>query len=103
MGHSRANIYEKHYQNRVIDIDIAAAILQTPSRSSLLKSVSHLDLDRDPRVPQMLDQKERDAALADPKLIQLIAEVKDYHARFPRLAFCKSKNHEIYTPEQRHL
>lgn len=103
MGHSRVNIYEQHYQNRVINIDITAAILKTPSRSSLLESIGHLGLDRDPRVPQMLDQKERDAVLADPKLIQLIAEIKDYRASFPRFAFRKSKNHEKRTPEQKHL
>lgn len=102
MGHSRVNIYEQHYQNRVINIDITAAILKTPSRSSLLESVDHLGLDRDPRVPQMLDQKERDAVLADPKLVQLIAEIKDYRASFPRFAFRKFE-HEKRTPEQKHL
>lgn len=103
MGHSRVNIYEQHYQNRVINIDITAAILKTPSRSSLLESVGHLGLDRDPRVPQTLDQKDRDAVLADPKLVQLIAEIKGYRASFPRFAFRESKNHEKRTPEQKHL
>lgn len=103
MGHSRADIYEKHYQNRVVNIDIAAAILKTPSRSSLLESVGHIGLDHDPRVPQTLDQEEKDAVLADPELIQITTQINDYCASVPRQAFCDSRDPEKRTPEWRHL
>lgn len=103
MGHSRFDIYEKHYQNRVVNIDISAAILKTPSRNSLLESVGHIGLDRDPRVPQTLDQKEKDAVLIDPELVQLTAEIEDYRASVPRQVFCNSKNPEKRTTEWRNL
>ena len=103
IGHSRADIYEKHYQNGVVNIDIAAAILKTPSRSSLLKSIGHIGLDHDPRVPQTLDQKEKDAVLADPELIQLTTAMNDYRASVPRQAFRDSRDPEKRTTEWRHF
>ncbi len=103
MGHSRSDIYEKHYQNRVVNIDIAAAMLKTPSRSSLLESVGHIGLDRDPRVPQTLDQREKDAVLADPELIQITTEINDYRASVPRQAFYNTKDPKKWTTELRHL
>ena len=82
--HSRADIYEKHYQNRVVNINISAAMLKTPSRSSLLESVGYIGLDRDPRVSQSLNKEEKDAVLANPELVQLTVEIKDYRAGVPQ-------------------
>ena len=102
MGHSRADIYEKHYQNRVVNIDISAAMLKTPSRSSLLESVGHIGLDRDPRVPQSLNREEKYAVLADPELVQLTAEIKDYRAGVPKEFFRNLKDPQKRTSEWRH-
>ena len=55
MGHTNSYIFEKYYQNRVVSIDISVAIVKMPSRSSLLASVGHIGVDRDPGAPLDLD------------------------------------------------
>ena len=92
MGHSRADIYEKHYQNRVVNIDIWGAMLKTPSRSSLLESVGYIGLDRDLRVLQSLKKEEKDTVLANPELVHLTAEIKDYRAGVSKEFFCNSND-----------
>lgn len=86
MGQSNSYIYEKYYQNRVVSIDVSAAVLKTPSRSSLLASVGHIGIDRDPRAPLHLDAEERDAALADPKFVKTEAHIKELQASIYRIA-----------------
>ncbi len=46
MGHSRNSIFEDFYQNHVVGTNIAAAVLKTPSRTSLLTSIDHIGIDR---------------------------------------------------------
>ena len=92
MGHSNSSIFEKYYQNRVVSIDISAAVLKMPSRSSLLASVGHIGIDRDPRAPLHLDTKERDAALADQEYISLQARIKEHRAS-------TYKQHDQHTDE----
>ena len=65
MGHTNSYIYEKFYQNRLVKTNISAASLKMPSRSSLLASVAHIGINRDPRAPVHLDINEQDAALAN--------------------------------------
>ena len=74
-------------------------MLKTPSRSSLLESVGHIGLDRDPRVPQSLNKEEKDAVLADLELVQLTAEIKDYRVGVPKEFFCNSKDPQKRTSE----
>ncbi|KAL9130584.1 MAG: hypothetical protein Q9175_006985 [Cornicularia normoerica] len=76
MGHTNSYIFKKFYQNRVIKTDISAAFLKIPSRSSLLASVGHIDIDRNPRAPVHLDTNEQDAALADQNFVYLKARIK---------------------------
>ena len=80
MGHSNSSIYEKFYQNRYVTTDIAAAILKTPSRSSLLASVGHIGIDRDPRAPLRLHAEERKTALANPNFIAIEVRIKNLNA-----------------------
>lgn len=80
MGHSNSNIYEKFYQNQVVSTDISAAILKMPSRSSLLASVDHIGIDRDPRAPLHLDTEEQDTALANQKFVEIEARIKKLNA-----------------------
>lgn len=47
-----------------------------PSRSSLLASVGHIGINRDPRAPVHLDVDEQDAALADQNIVCLEARIK---------------------------
>ena len=80
MGHTNSYIFEKYYQNRVVSIEISAAILKMPSRSSLLASVGHIGVDRDPRAPLHLDPGEKHTALMDRKFVAINAQIKELRA-----------------------
>ncbi len=80
MGHTNSSIYERFYQNRVVSIDISAAFLKMPSRSSLIASVGHIGIDRDPRAPLCLDSEEEDAALLDQEYSSLGARIEELRA-----------------------
>ena len=81
MGHSRNSIFEHFYQNHVVSTDIAAAVLKTPSRSSLLASFDHIGIDRDPRAPKSLDPKEQASILADERYVEIQEQIKELRAR----------------------
>ncbi len=81
MGHSRSSIFEHFYQNNVVGTDIAAAVLKTPSRSSLIASIGHIGIDRDPRAPQDLDTKEQATVLADKRYVEIQERIKELRAR----------------------
>ena len=51
MGHVNGTIYEKSYQNQVVDYDIISAFLETPSDEALIKLMGHLSLIRDLNAP----------------------------------------------------
>lgn len=97
MGHHNSAIFEKHYQNRVVSIDISAAFLKMPSRDSLIASVGHIGIDRDPRAPQRLSTEEQDAALTDRDYVSLQARIKKFRASIyenHQQPTCKKKTNE---------
>ena len=81
IGHSRSSIFEHFYQNHVVSADIAAAVLKTPSRSSLIASIGHIGIDRDPRAPLELDPQEQASALADERYVQLQDHTRELRVR----------------------
>ena len=81
MGHSRSSIFEHFYRNHVVSTDIAAAVLKTPSRSSLLASIGHIGIDRDPRAPKGLNPKEQASILADKRYVEIQEHIKELRTR----------------------
>lgn len=79
MGHSNSQIFVRYYQSRVVSTDISAAFLKMPSRSSLLASIGHIGIDRDPRAPLQLELEEKKAVLSDQRLIRINTQI--YHLR----------------------
>ncbi|MCJ1478267.1 hypothetical protein MMC13_006944 [Lambiella insularis] len=59
MGHARDDIYDRHYQNQVVDVEVAAAFLDKPSDVHLLEAVNHMSFTRDHHAPTSLTATER--------------------------------------------
>ena len=59
MGHAHDGIYNKHYQNDVVDADIVSAVLEKPSDEASMRLLGHVALTRDPNAPTKLSPTQR--------------------------------------------
>jgi Protein of unknown function (DUF3435) len=70
MSHRDAGIFQA-YINERIQCDVQAAFLGRPSADALLKSISHMNRDVDPRAPIKLTQCEVDELKIRPLIVEL--------------------------------
>ncbi len=59
MGHAHDGIYNKHYQNDVVEADIVSAVLEKPSDNASMRLLGHVALTRDPNAPTKLTSRQR--------------------------------------------
>ncbi|KAL6712955.1 hypothetical protein ACLMJK_009510 [Lecanora helva] len=103
MGHTNSYIFEKYYQNRVVSTDISAAFLKKPPRSSLLASVGHIGIDRDPRAPCGLEPEEKSAALADQRYVAIEARIKELRSECYRACSGPLSNSAVVQSQKKEL
>jgi hypothetical protein len=69
MGHMNAGIFQA-YINERISCDVQAAFLGRPSATALLKSMSHMSRDIDPRAPNDMSDADKDALKIHPLIVE---------------------------------
>ncbi len=70
MSHKDAGIFQA-YINERIQCDVQAAFLGRPSADAILKSVSYMSRDVDPRAPTKLTCHEVDSLKTHPLIVEL--------------------------------
>ena len=75
MGHANSAIYDKYYQNDIVDADIVAALLEKPSDQAAMRLLGHVSLARDPNAPNSLSDVDRYQIAISP-------EVQEARARY---------------------
>ncbi|EXJ77320.1 hypothetical protein A1O3_09546 [Capronia epimyces CBS 606.96] len=68
MGHAHDGIYQRHYQNDVVDVDIVAAVLEKPSDERSMRLLGHVSLTRDPNAPTSLTLAQRRQLSSKPEI-----------------------------------
>ncbi|KAL9083196.1 MAG: hypothetical protein Q9159_005918 [Coniocarpon cinnabarinum] len=71
LGHTRSEIFLRHYIQQQVRADVQSAYLGMPARQALFKAVGRMSLDRDPRVPQSLTDEQKAEVRRDPELVAL--------------------------------
>jgi Protein of unknown function (DUF3435) len=59
IGHINGFIYERHYRNQVVDINIVSAFLKTPLDEALMKLIGYISLIKDPNALAKLSPVQR--------------------------------------------
>ncbi|KAF8250945.1 hypothetical protein K440DRAFT_113864 [Wilcoxina mikolae CBS 423.85] len=108
MGHSRDDIFLRHYISQTVKVDVQSAFLGCPSRQELLKTAGKLSRWRDSRAPMKLTSEERKSICAHPEVQRLrklrnakTAEIRKLHGTVK--AAKGTAIHEEYTKLQRAL
>ncbi|TGZ80595.1 hypothetical protein EX30DRAFT_307582 [Ascodesmis nigricans] len=71
MGHSRSEIFERHYISQTVKIDVQSAFLGSAPREELIQAVGRLSRDRDVWAPTKLTTTQKDSISNDPAVIYL--------------------------------
>ena len=70
MGHKDAGVYQA-YINERISCDVQAAFLGRPSANALMKSLTHVGRDIDPRAPKAVADMTNDSLKTHPLVVEL--------------------------------
>jgi Protein of unknown function (DUF3435) len=74
MGHSRPEIYDKHYLNEIVESDTLGILLETPSNKRLMSLATHMSLTKDPNAPAELTTLQRQEIMNSFDMVKLRAE-----------------------------
>ena len=73
MGHTRADVFRRHYMHQTVKVDTQNAYLGTTNRGDLIKTVGLMSNKRDPRAPVKLGAENlKTRQLENPELTALI-------------------------------
>jgi len=71
LGQSRADVFERYYISRKVNVDIQSAYLGTAPRSDLLMAIGRMSLSSDPRAPKSLNEEQKRQAHSAPEVLRL--------------------------------
>ena len=71
LGQSRADIFERYYISRKVNVDIQSAYLGTAPRSDLLMAIGWMSFSSNPRVPKSLSEEQKRQANNAPEVLRL--------------------------------